>query len=219
MLGDAHVRPTFGRRAQRRRAHAVRRGLGLVARRLVEGDAEVGVLGELRGLAMPRLVQDADVGRVDRALDALEPVARHARHRHPRVRRRLVGERQVGKGGASPPPSHTHASPPASCTGKCGDRQRRPRTARPHELGRRLDHAAGHVDLPAVVDAAHAVALDARRARARRGGAGRARRGSRCGRPRRGTRRSSRRGGAPASGRRRARGARRARTAASSSRA
>jgi hypothetical protein len=30
----------------------------------------------------------------------------------------------------------------------------------PHELGGRLDHAAGHIDLPAVVEAAHAVPLD-----------------------------------------------------------
>ena len=65
-----------------------------------------------------------------------------------------------GKGGASAPPSHTHASTARLVDREVRDAHTRREPLRSDHLGRALDDAPRNVDLPPVVDAAHAVALD-----------------------------------------------------------
>ena len=71
------------------------------------------------------------------------------------------GEGQLGEGRhvrvAEPHPRQS----PRLAHGEVDDAHARRELLGPDELGRRLDHAAGHVDLPAVIEAAHAVPLDA----------------------------------------------------------
>ena len=64
-----------------------------------------------------------------------------------------------GKAGASAEPYP--CQPPRLVHGEVDDAHVRGELLGPDELRGALDHAAGHVDLPAVIEASHAVALDA----------------------------------------------------------
>ena len=132
-----------------------------VDRRLFEGEADVGVAVDLGGLGHPGAVQDAQVRGVDRALDPLQAVARDVRHAPERVPLVLAGERELRKGRdlalSEPHPGQ------ASCLvdREVDDRNPGRELLGPDQLGRRFEHASAGVDLPAVVDAAHAITLDA----------------------------------------------------------
>ena len=184
VLGDPHVGVTVAGLAQRGGAHAVRRGLRLVRRAAVRARAEVRVLGQLGRLA------DATSGAARRRAPN-RPCPRHpgasctgratrTRRMSRRLRQRKLGERRRARCRRATPTR----VPPASRTGKWSTATLAANRSRPHELGRRLGHAARHVDLPPVVDAAGRSCPRCGRAPATRGGAGRARRGNRSGRPR-----------------------------------
>ncbi len=158
VFGDPDVGVAIGSVAQSGRPHAVGRGLRLVLRRLVEGHREVGMLGHLGRLGDPGLVEDPDVGGVDRALDSLKPVAGNPRHA-PIAVQVLVTEGQLGErwGLAAAQPHPCEA--PALMHREVDDRHTRCELLGPDRLVRTLDDAAGHVHLPPVVDASKAVAL------------------------------------------------------------
>ncbi len=162
----AHVvvrRGVLDRSPDRRVAEAVRRRLHLQARCLVGRRAQPQLrrgLGavDARGHHVRR-VQARAVRRVDRAFEDLRPVARqqHLGDAHARVlggcprRRHELGHRV---GGAEPAPHH--AAPLAHRVGLVPDLVDQ---AAGRRLRHHLEHVAGDVHLPAVVQAAQAAFL------------------------------------------------------------
>ena len=112
------------------------------------------------GQCDPGLVEQRGVDRVHGSLDALEPVAGDSRDA-PVAVQVLVAEGKVGErrrlGTAEPHPREAAGL----MDGEVDDGHARREPLGPGRLGRALDDAAGDVDLPAVVDAAQGVALDA----------------------------------------------------------
>ena len=161
VLRDAGVGAAGGGRTQRRRPHPVAGGFGLVGRRLVEGDGEVRVLGHLGGFGDPRFVQVGRVHRVDAALDALQPVARHPRHA-PEPVQLLVTERKLRERRRLGPAQPHPRQPTRFVHGEMNDGDARRELLGPRHLRRTLHHTTRHVDLPTVVDAPHTVPLDPR---------------------------------------------------------
>src|SRR3546814_13525845 len=104
IFGNAYVTPSIGQRPKRGRTHPIRRIGDFVARMTIEGETDGLSLGNLC-LPDPRLVKRADMYRIDRSPDALEPVARRNRDTHPDVPARTIAERhRRPRGGGSPRP-------------------------------------------------------------------------------------------------------------------
>src|SRR3546814_8978235 len=92
IFGNADVTPAIGQRPKRGRTQPIRRIGDFVARMTIEGETDGLSLGNLC-LPDPRLVKRADMYRIDRSLDALEPVAGRNRATHPDVLARKIEER------------------------------------------------------------------------------------------------------------------------------
>src|SRR3546814_10792018 len=92
IFGNADVTPAIGQRPKRGRTQPIRRIGDFIARMTIEGETDGLSLGNLC-LPDPRLVKRADMYRIDRSLDALEPVAGRNRATHPDVLARKIEER------------------------------------------------------------------------------------------------------------------------------